>query len=180
MLGLIWEPDIPPLPEFLEQVSTGTAVSPDQIQPEMFLPYIERWHQRDSELVCDVIQSFAPAFGLPWVEAIAGCPVVADPGSLWAEPVLDGYANRPPIHFDPDNPWLRKLMAFTQALVQFADGRFPVALPQTRGPLDTLAAMRTPERMCLDFLECPDEVFKILGELTALWISINEALVGNK
>jgi len=177
MLGLVWEPDIPPLPEFLEHVGTGTAISPNQIQPEMFLSYVERWHQRDSELVCDVIQSFAPAFGIPWVEAIAGCPVVADPGSLWAESFLDSYVNRPPIHLDPDDPWLRKLIAFTQALVEFADGRFPVAVPQTRGPLDTLAAIRTPERMCLDFVEYPDEVFKILGELTDLWIGINEAVL---
>jgi hypothetical protein len=177
MLGLIWEPDIPPLPEFLEQVGAGTVISPDQIQVEMFLPCIERWHQRYSELVCDVIQSFAPAFGIPWVETIAGCPVVADPGSLWADSFLDSYVNRPPICFDPDDPWLRKLIVFTQALVEFADGRFPVALPQTRGPLDTLAAMRTPERMCVDFVECPDEVFKILGELTDLWIGINEAVL---
>jgi hypothetical protein len=177
MLGLLWEPDIPPWPQFLEQVGLKTVVSPDQIQPELFLPVIERWYRREAALASDVIQPFSPAFGLPWVEAIAGCPVVAQPGSLWAKVFLDSYTDRPPIHFDPDNPWLRKLIEFTEMMVQLAAGRFPVALPQMRGPLDTLAALRGPEQMCFDLLEAPDEVFKILAELTDLWIGIAEAVL---
>lgn len=177
MVGLLWEPDIPPLPAFLEQVGVGATISPDQIQPETFLPHIENWYRCETELVSDVIQPFTPAFGMPWVEAIAGCPVVAHPGSLWAAAHLDSYDDRPPIHFDPTNPWLRKLIEFTQAMVQFADGRFAIALPQMRGPLDTLAAMRTPNQMSLDMIDCPDQVFKILGELTDLWIGIAEAIL---
>jgi hypothetical protein len=177
MVGLLWEPDIPPLPAFLEKVGVGRTISPEQIQPAMFLPYIERWYQREAELVSDVIQPFTPAFGIPWVEAIAGCPVVAHPGSLWAAPCLDSYDERKPLHFDAGNPWLRKLVEFTRAMVEFAAGRFPIALPQMRGPLDTVAAMRTPHRMSLDLIDCPDQVFKILGELTDLWIGIAAAVL---
>jgi len=172
MVGLLWEADIPPLPEFLELVGENKPTSPDQIQPEMFLPHVEAWFRRDAELVSDTIQSFAPAFGIPWIEAIAGCPVVGYPSSLWAVSFLESYDDRPPMVFDPDNSWLRKLIEFTQAMVDFSDGRFPVALPQTRGPLDILAAMRGPERMSLDLIEYPDEVYKILGELADLWISV--------
>ncbi len=177
MIGLIWEPDIPPLPEFMEEVGTGQECSPDQIRPEVFLPHIESWYRQDSELVCDVIQRFTPAFGIPWVEAIAGCPVMVNPGSLWAKHFLKSYTDRAPIRFDPHNPWLRKLIEFTQAMVEFADGRFPVAVPQMRGPLDTLAAMRTPEQMCVDLVECPHDVSVILDELTDLWIGIGQAVL---
>jgi len=175
MCGLLWEPDIPPLPEFIEQVGVGTEISPDQIQPEMFLPYIECWYQQELELASDIIQPFTPAFGIPWVEAIAGCPVTAQPGSLWAESFLDSYIDRPSFHFDPDNPWFRKLIQFCQIMVEFADDRFPIAHPQMRGPLDTLAAMRTPARMSIDLIDYPDEVSEILAELTDLWIDIAEA-----
>jgi hypothetical protein len=177
MIGIFWEPDIPPLPEFMEQIGIGKTVSPDHIEPEICLPTVAFWHQWGSALPRDMIQAITPGFGMPWVEAIAGCPVVTYPGSLWAGSCLGSYADRAPICFDPDNPWLRKLIKFTQVLVQFADGRFPVALPQMRGPLDTLAAMRTPERMCLDFIEHPDEVHRILDELTDLWIGIAEAVL---
>ena len=177
MIGLLWEPDIPPLPAMLEQVGIGREITPDDIQPEMFLPHIERWYQQESRLTCDVIQPYTPAFGMPWVEAIAGCRVVGHPGSLWAEPALESYEDRPPIHFDPDNPWLRKLVEFARVMVEFSGGRFPVALPQMRGPLDTLAALRTPNQMCFDLVDAADQVHQILGELADLWIGVADAVL---
>jgi hypothetical protein len=90
---------------------------------------------------------------------------------------LDSYASRAPVRFKPDNPWLRKLIEFTRILVEFADGRFPVSLPLTRGPLDVLSAMRTPGVMCLDFADHPDEVVLHLDELAGLWVDVNKAVL---
>jgi hypothetical protein len=177
LIGALWEPDIPPLPAMLEQVGLDQEITPDQIEPAMFFPFIETWYQEDSRLVSDSIQPFTPAFGIPWMEAIAGCKVVAHPGSLWATPTLEDYRSRAPFHFDPENPWLRKLVEFTRALVRFSAGRFPVALPQMRGPLDILAALRTPEQMCLDFADEPEQVSRALHELTGLWIATAEAVL---
>lgn len=175
LIGLLWEADIPGLPEFLDAVGQDRAILPDEIDPRMFLPYIERWYQRDREWQSDVIQSWAPAFSIPWVEAIAGCPVVGYPGSLWAVSTLETYAGRPVYRLDDRNPWLQKLLEFTQALVDASGGRFPVALPQLRGPLDTLSSLRGAEQMSLDLLEQPAEVHEILGELADLWIGIARA-----
>ncbi|NUQ62362.1 MAG: hypothetical protein HUU20_07730 [Pirellulales bacterium] len=177
MIGLIWEPDIPPLPEFLARVGSGAEVSPDEIDPELFFPAVERWHRHDAELTCDTIQRFTPAFGIPWMEAIAGCRVIAKPGSLWAEPCLESYQDRPSLRLDAQNPWLRTLVAFTRAMVERSAGRFPVAVPQMRGPLDVLAAMRTPEQMCIDLVEQPEEVRTVLGELADLWIGVGRAVL---
>ena len=177
LIGLLWEPDIPPLPEMLAGVGIGNEVTPDDIHPETFTPYVENWHLQDAQLISDAIQPFSPAFGMPWVEAIAGCRVMAYPGSLWAEPSLNSYDQRLPIEFDPDNPWLKVLISFTRELVKCSAGRFPIALPQMRGPLDTLAALRSPNQMCIDFLEAPEQVSRILGELTDLWIGIAEAVL---
>jgi hypothetical protein len=175
LIGLLWEADIPGLPAFLDAVGQERAIAPDEIDPAMFLPYIERWYQRDTEWQSDIIQSWAPAFSIPWVEAIADCPVVGYPGSLWAMPCLRSYAGRPHYHFDPHDPWLCKLLEFTQALVDRSAGRFPVALPQMRGPLDTLSSLRGAEQMSLDLLEQPAEVHAILAELADLWIEIARA-----
>lgn len=177
MLGLIWEPDVLPLPEMLEEIGHGKQALPDLICPEMFLPYIEQWYQEDCGVQSDVIQSFGPSFGIPWTEAIAGCPVIVYPGSLWAKPFLGSYVDRTEIRFDANNPWVRKLLEFTTNLVRFANGRFPVSLPIMRGPLDILAAIRTPEWMCLDFVDQPNEVAKILDELTDLWINTAETIL---
>ncbi len=175
MFGLAWEPDVYLPTEALERFGEGNWVVPSLIHPEEFLECIERAYQEDCGLQSDIIQSFAPAFGIPWVEAMAGCPVVAQPGSLWAEAFLDSYDDRPAIRYDPENPWLRKLIEFTCVLVQHSGGRYPVSLPLMRGPLDTLSAMRGPRRMCLDLVDRPGEVHQILNELTELWIGVAEA-----
>jgi hypothetical protein len=111
------------------------------------------------------------------VEAIAGCPVIAHQGSLWADSSFDDYKSRSAIRFSPDNSWFRKLLEFTCAMVDYAADRFPVAVPQMRGPLDTLAAMRTPVQMSLDLLESPDDVTQVLAEITDLWIAVGEAVL---
>jgi len=175
MVGLLWEADIPGLPEFLDRVGMDQWVSPVQVEPRTFLPYIARWFERESQWDSDIIQSWAPAFSIPWVEAIVGCPVKSYPGSLWAMPYLDSYENRIPIRLDKRNPWLRKMIEFTQALVQLADGRFPVALPQMRGPLDVLSSLRGAEQMSLDLIERPAEVRQLLDELTEVWIQVANA-----
>jgi hypothetical protein len=161
----------------LEEVGIGNEVRPNDIQPEMFLPYVEDWHQQEVRLPSDVIQPYTPGFSIPWVEAIAGCPVVAHPGSLWAEPIPGGYADLPSFELDLENPWLCKLIEITRSFVEFADGRFPVALPQMRGPLDTMAALRQPHQLCMDLVDSPQVVYQVLGELAGLWIKIaDEAL----
>lgn len=177
MIGLLWEPDIPPLPAMLEEIGIGNEVVPDQINSEVFLPHISTWYEADLRLVEDSIQPFTPAFGIPWMEAIVGCKVIAHPGSLWAEPALESYCDRKRYTFDPNNPWLRKLVEFTRAMVRFSAGRFPVALPQMRGPLDILAALRTPEQMCMDFVDEPEEVHWIVEELADIWIATAKSVL---
>jgi hypothetical protein len=177
LVGLLWEPDIPPLPEFLARTDPGAEVRPQDFEPGIFLPYIERCHEVEQQIDHQAITAYSPAFGMPWVEAIAGCRVVAQPGSLWAEPLFENYDDRPPFSFSIDAPWMRCLLQFTRAMVKAADGRYPVALPQMRGPLDTLAAMRTPARLCLDVIDTPDQVTQALAELAELWIEIASAVL---
>jgi len=177
MMGLLWEPDIPPLPAMLDEIGIGNEVHPEDIRPELFFPYIENWHQQESRLPGDVIQPYTPGFSIPWVEAIAGCPVFAHPGSLWAEPILEGYEGRSSFELDPENPWLCKLIEITRSFVKFAGSRFPIALPQMRGPLDTLAALRQPDQICIDLIDSPEVVYQVLGELADLWIEIADQVL---
>jgi hypothetical protein len=161
----------------MDRVGVGQEFSPEDIDPRMVLPELERWYQQDCQLRSETIQSFGPALGIPWVEAMAGCPVVAYPGSLWAEAAITGYDARPPVRFDPGNPWLRKAVELTRVMVEASAGRFPVCLPLMRGPLDTLAALRTPAQMCLDMVDRPEAVHQLLGEITELWIAVAETLL---
>lgn len=177
LTGLLWEPDIPPLPEFMASVDQDKLVLPERFDLSLFPPHIEKWHAQWESMENDMINPFTPAFGMPWVEAIAGCPVIAHPGSLWAESFIESYDDRPSLELDENNPWLMKMRDFTRELVKLSDGRFPVALPQMRGPLDALAAARGPEELCMDLVEQPDKVRAALEELTGLWIGIARTIL---
>ncbi|MBC8255477.1 MAG: hypothetical protein H8E35_15815 [Ardenticatenia bacterium] len=177
MFGLLWEPTVGPHPAFVEKIGAGTILEPHHIDPEMFMPYIEEYYQKAQGWKQDTIQPFCMSWGMPWLEAIAGAPLSVEPGGIWAGPTVKSYDSRKPIEFDPDNNWLRKLLECYEALSLHSGGRFPVALPTMRCPLDSLAALRGPAEMCLDFYDHPDEVHRVLGELAELYIKVNEAVL---
>lgn len=174
LFGLLWEVAIRPLPEFTEFVGQGHEIEPDQVQPELFFPFIESWFRRDALLSSDIIQSFSPAFGILWAEAILGCSLVTGQGSIWSKPFLESYEDWIPVYLSSDNPWLDKLLEFTKALVDLSDGRFPVSLPPIHSPLDMLGSIRGGERMLLDLFEQPSAVKRTLSDLTQLYMSIVE------
>jgi hypothetical protein len=108
---------------------------------------------------------------VPWVEAIAGCPIVHRGGNVWAEPWLDRYDHR----IRPNPAWLDRLIEFTGWLVELSAGRFPVALSLMRGPTDLLAAVRGATRSIYDLYDYPAEVKRTLHTLTDLWVQVARA-----
>lgn len=175
LLGLLWEPDIRGLPQFLDTIDRVRPLSPHLIEPQIFLPHIEAAFQRCQKLHTDVIQSFGPGFSIPWIEGYVGCPVVRGGDTLWVEPFLESYDDRPPITIDTDNPWLRKYIGFIEVLVDCSDGRFPVVHPPLHRPLYALAQMRGQEQLCFDLVDNPVGVRKILHELGDLWMHFVDA-----
>ena len=172
LTGLLLEQDIPPYRPMIEKIGYGKRLTPELFDPKDFESIIEFIYEQSQSVEEDLIQPINPAFGMPWVEAIAGCPVEAQSGSFWAEPMGNDFYESKKIVYDISNPWMQKLLLFTSAIVKQSDGRFPVALPQMRGPMDVLAAIRTPKSICLDLLERPEQVAERIAEITDLWISV--------
>ena len=177
MIGILLEQDITPIPELMGRLKPGDRIRPEHVRPEEVLPYLEQWHADYSSIPGDLIQTFSPALGIPWIEAMVGCPILMEAGSIWPGRCLPTYHDRSPIRFIPDHPWLQKLIEFTEAMVDFSQGRFPIALPQLRGPLDVLSAMRGAEQMCLDLIDAADAAMGVMHEVTALWIKVAQTLL---
>ena len=67
-------------------------------------------------------------------------------------PVDRGDLSRP--DFDlPNNVWFQCLLRFTQDLLQFAEGRFPVCAPLLRGPGDAACALCGPEAVAMALID---------------------------
>lgn len=76
----------------------------------------------------------------------------------WAVPVVEdwgGYSGRLQ---HPTGEWWEEMLAFMRSASDFACGRFVVGVPDVHSNMDALAALRGPERLCLDLLDTPEQI----------------------
>lgn len=150
-------------------------VSPEAIRTEAFLADCSRLYQLHGRLADDFPFVAAPFVYVPWLEAIMGCPIHASETSMWAQPVVDAWDQWRWEQPAPDNPWWRKLLELTAALVQHSAGRYPVAPTLMRGPSDMLSALRGAARFPLDFYDCPDLVASAARLCADVWIAVGKS-----
>jgi hypothetical protein len=124
----------------------------------------------------DLFRILTPYLYVPWLEAIADCPIhyFRDSGTMYPERPADGWerALHPPLG-ETGNPWRAKLREFHHVLCDLSGGRYPVGVSQPmRGPIDILAALVGVPEMCLAFVEQPTRAAEALNRLTDLWIEV--------
>jgi hypothetical protein len=118
----------------------GQILQPDDVAFADFAADYDALFRLHQEADDDFFYVGSAYWGVPWMEAILGCPVVAAGSNCRAEPCLDATADVR--HVDlPANPWFRTLLRFTTDLLAFAAGRFPVCPPLLRGPGDCASAL---------------------------------------
>ena len=150
-------------------------VNPEDIRVDLFLEDCEQQYLIHRELADDYPFIGSPFKFVPWLEAIMGCPIMASPHSLWAQPYAsnwdDWHWKRPTL----DNPWARKLLELMQALAEHSRGRYPVSATLMRGPSDMLAALRGAGQLPLDVIDYPDMVKKLAELCAHVWIEVAKA-----
>jgi len=150
---------------------------PDALKPELFVPDYERLHRQYEAAGGETIWSGAAFWGVPWVEAVAGCRVVADhvTGSArslpWPEaPLPEGL---PP--FDPAGPWTEKAKSFLRLLAKRSAGPFPLATTLMRGLGDVLAAVYGTPEFILRLVDDPASMDRAAAIISDLWIGFARA-----
>jgi len=142
-----------------------------------FLDQYERLYREHEALGGELFWSAAAFWGVPWLEAMAGCPIVADQdtGSSRAQP-----RERPPAaeeipEFDPQDPWAAKAREFLAALGRLSGGRFPLAATLMRGIADLMAALYGSPGFVFRLMDAPAESERVAEKLTRLWIGFADS-----
>lgn len=152
-------------------------LTPDMVHPEEFLQDEERLLREGEIMEDDIIRGDSPAAAvIPWLAATIGSPLRILPGSLLGEERTLPWEALEDIRLDRENPWFRKYLAFADALVQFAQGRFPVSHGALLGPSDLMAQLRGHTQSILDLWEAPDRSSRLLWQLAAIFQEITEAI----
>jgi len=120
----------------------------------------------------DFIWAATAFWGIPWLEAMLGCPIYADhaSGSIYSEPPSDFTGPDSLPEFDPDGDWARLMDRFFRALANGAPPGMPLAPTRMRGVSDLLAALYGREEFVFAMMERPGEVRETTRRLTEFWL----------
>ncbi len=124
----------------------------------------ERWLNLDYRLDCHDAEIantayFAEAVPAAWpylgpmvMSAYFGAPGHCEPDTVWWESIIEDWATDE-VRWDPDNPWWRRMVQYTERLVERAQDRYMVANGSGGASTDVLASLRGTQQLCLDLLE---------------------------
>jgi len=112
---------------------------------------------------------FGPGSSLVLPAVWVGADYELDGGTAWIKPI-DGLYERPLPVFDPRAPSIHATEECMMAMVRAVKGRAFVNPPLLMDGLTTLSMLRTPEQLCLDLLERPDDVRRWSDALTSLFV----------
>ena len=149
----------------------------DLIDPEEFLDDHVRIC-REGEILDDgVIRGACPAqAAIPWLPGMLGARMRVLPDNVLGEESRRPWEEILQISLDTANGWYRKYMAFADALVRRAAGRFPVSHSPEVGPTDLHAILRGHTESILDLMTEPERSAALLQRLGQIFIDVTQDL----
>jgi len=92
--------------------------------------------------------------------------------TAWIEPFVDRWEDYEKIEIDKGNRWYKRFMNFYKFAAKKGDGKFLIQMPDFHTHLDLLRAIRGSANLCIDLIERPDFIKKLLEEIKDIFINI--------
>ncbi len=116
------------------------------------------------EFIGDTLPVIWPNMGPEIFSACCGCGYVFGEETAWSEPaIIDWERDGPKARFDPEHPYFRAVLRFTEALIGLSEGRYIVGLTDFHPGGDHLAALRDPANLAMDLIDDPGRVKALLS-----------------
>ena len=151
----------------------GEWLRPAQMIAAPFFDLIEHECRLAERLEIDLFMPAAPPPGVPWLEACLGMPVQVYRDAVWPHAILDPEEPLDSLQPAYSGEWIEALAEFMRDLVTEFAGRYPIAMPFLRGPIDVVAGMIETDRACLEFYDHPDQMARLIDFCAAAWQDIS-------
>jgi hypothetical protein len=156
----IWQP--------LTQFPTDTPV-------ERVLAHGQAWLDA-THYHADAYPHWWPNYGPGIMAGFLGSRVEHGDRTAWFSPLgVDSLADLT-LKPDPENAWWQTLQAVTRAASARWGDRITIGYTDLGGGLDILAHLRGTKNLLLDLIDAPDEVARLVPEITRLWLHYHAAL----
>jgi hypothetical protein len=155
----------------------GTVLRAEDVSFAPFAEDYQRLYESQQQNDSDFGYVGSAYWGIPWLEAILGCSVIAATANCCARPCLTSFDAASLRTVDLDgNAWLTALLRFTRELADFSAGRFPVCPPLLRGPGDAVAAMLGQMTYVTGFFDAPLAMHALLDLCAQTRLAVIERL----
>ena len=124
----------------------------------------------------DIIPSHYVNLGTGSLAAYMGCRSVLQATTIWQEPLIDDWATAPELHLHEDSFYWQATQALTKASIAASRGRWLTGMTDIGGAMDITSYFRTPEELCLDLLDHPDEVRRSEAAVVKAWFQVYDSL----
>lgn len=115
-------------------------------------------------------------FGPGIAAGFLGARVHSVDETVWFEPQQLREPHALHLSYDPENIWWRRVLDLTRTATQAWGDRVQVCHTDLGGNLDILASFRTTQNLLYDLYDAPEEIERLIGEITPLWIRYYDEL----
>ena len=150
-------------------------------EPEPFPPPGDRWLEPEVALrrqerfettwtfLAELFHKRQPPFGPNALGAYVGAKPYHDGHTMWLEPTMTDWSQVDRVQFDPSCPYWQATLRAIAYLIDHYAGRVMLGQADLGGSLDTVAALRGSEQMCLDIADEPHRVRDLTDRLAEVW-----------
>ena len=149
----------------------------DMVRPQDFMDDHERLAREGEVIDDDMIRGACPTqVAVPFLPAMLGNSLRILPQNILGDERKLSWEEAFEVGLDAEHPWYRKYMAFIDALVERAAGRFPVSHGPEIGPTDLHAILRGHNESIMDLMDEPEKSAKLLWQLGEIVREMFEAI----
>jgi hypothetical protein len=166
-----------PLQEFAASAAwqDRDVLTPDMIAPEAFLDDQERLLAEGEVMGDDILRGASPSQAVPWLCGMTGATLRILPGTVLGVERTLPWDELADLRLDTESAWFQKYIAFIQALVRRAAGRYPVSHGTLIGPSDIAALVRGHTQNVIDLVESPERTARLLERCGEIFCQITDA-----
>lgn len=135
-----------------------------------------RWKMEYTDYWGEAILVYNPDLGPDIVGAIAGCSIEYGENTSWAVPIVEDWEEHPPLSFQPDSIWWKKISALTQAAMEDSRGDYLVGITDLHPGSDGLVSLRGPDNLCYDLIDCGELLQPRIEQLFNIYSEIYKGL----
>jgi hypothetical protein len=124
-----------------------------------------RDHYRRFQPMAEAYFSLDLNIGPGSIATYLGAKPVFAMDTIWYEECIHDYREFGDLHYNPNNPWLKRHLDIIRQAHDLAQGDFAVNIPDLIENIDILAALRGPQPTCYDLYDEADTVKRLIGQI---------------